>query len=302
VWRRRELALWWRYGLFGVVLAGVFLLMLTGPIRAQQVNSLHDDWAWNNPRWQEPWTMPLDLVRHITEVFRYASEPAGNLFVIPAVVGGLLLWRQRQRRLLALLTWPLALNSVAWLMGHYPLGPSRVNAYLAPSLLLLVAIGARPIWRWLRSHSGVVGAAAAACLVLIPVGLAGYRLVRPWTRLDSREPAQYVLRHRLTDEPVVGTMWEHQYYFRNLHEAFRLFPSGKYEPQYARLTQSIAAAEGDAYAARVWLLVNSRDDDPHRLVAALEPQGAWTVREEHRFATVTALRLHRLTEALASRE
>ena len=288
-WRDRGLR--WRYALFGFSLFASFLLLLLGPIRAQHVHTLQDDWAWNNPRTEVPWTIPLDLVRHVTEVFRYAAEPIGNLLSILGLVGGSVLWRQGHRRLLTLLLVPIGLNGLAWVLGRYPLGPSRVNAYLIPLVLLLVAAGFNSTWNWLRVRSGQLGPALLSILLLIPAGVAGYRLIKPWARLDSREPALFILNQRQADEPVVGTMWEHQYYLRGLGSDFRLLPTSPQDPPTLPPTQAIGQAEG--LARRVWLVANSRDYDPRDFFTRLEPRDAWKIREEHRFRSMTVFRLER---------
>jgi len=302
-WRRRSWGVSCAYASFGLALLGAFLLLLLGPIRAQHGDILRDCWSWNNPDWSLPWLLPLDLLRRVSEVLRYASEPVGLILTPLAALGGWVLWRQGQRTLVTFLTAPLALNVVAWLLGRYPLGPLRVNAYLAPLVLTLVAAGCAPLCQWLRHQGRHLALAPVAALLLLPIGLAGYRLVVPWLRLDSVEAVRLVLARRQHDEPVVGTLWEHRYYFRGLKEAYRDIHPQPVDPPTLPATQAVSTknTEAPTFARRLWLVANHRDLDPTYFFQSLTPPGAWTVRERHAFRSVTVFYLQRDPEGFAER-
>ncbi|HYT93985.1 MAG TPA: hypothetical protein VEL76_35025, partial [Gemmataceae bacterium] len=124
VWRSRRGHIWAAYLLFGVVMCGSFLLLVVGPVRAQKNDLLLSCWLYNFPTWEQPWLVPFEGVVHLTEVFRYASEPIGNVLFGFAVIGAVKLWRDGHRRLLGFLLAPIGLAALAWLAGQYPFGPA----------------------------------------------------------------------------------------------------------------------------------------------------------------------------------
>src|SRR5205807_2351213 len=122
-------------------------------------------WQSVFPRWDRPWTAPGWLLQRLTEVLRYAYEPVGNALSVIAVVGGVSLWRGRQRRLVAFALLPVALATLAACVRQYPLGAFRVMIFAAPGLLLLTAAGMPPALTWLR-RCGRFAPAALAGVVL----------------------------------------------------------------------------------------------------------------------------------------
>jgi hypothetical protein len=278
-WRARSNWLWRRYVLFAVVLGGCAIFLLRGPVRAVQTTGLLNCWEQMFPSWNEPWLVPGKLVVRTLEAFRYAQEPMGHVLAIFATAGGVFLWRSGQRRLVALLVTPLALNAVAWLLGRYPLAATRVGAYLIPAMLLLIAAGIPPVLGYLSQRSRLA-VAALVVLMSIPVALAGLRLAMPWKRLDSASPAAYVLQHRQPDEPVVADLWEQAYYFRQLGTLYWPAP---------------LLCPGDETLASFWFLGNHRDCKEAFLPEFMSSP-EWYVARKVRYDEITLLHLRRTRE------
>lgn len=295
VWRQRSIRLGLWYGLFLLVLGGSFLILLKGPIHAQRVERLLDCWQDFFPTWEQPWKIPPRLAQRLTEVFRYALEPVGNVLCLVAVVGGVWLWRQGQRLVLAFLLLPLGLTVVAWLMGQYLLGPLRVVVFMAPAALLLIAAGTLPALSWLKLRCGYLGPVVLTIFLLFPCVQAGWRLAVPWKRLDSAEPATFVLHHRQPNEPVVGTMWEHAYYFRHLGQAYRPLNRLADEPPAPPPTVALTA-QANAFVPSLWLVMEYKPFDNRPFLDYLLPQGEWIEEQRYQFRNVTVMHVKRKGE------
>ena len=304
VLRARSRRVWAAYTLFGLLLCGSFVLLVIGPVHAQKNEHMLNCWLDNFPEWERPWTVPLMGVVRLTEVFRYASEPIGNLLAVFAVIGGVAMWRAGQRRVLAYLLLPLGLTALAWLVQQYPFGASRVDVFAAPALLLLVAAGLPPTFAWLRPRAWAA-AVVIGGLLLFPVLQAGYRAAVPWKRLDSATPAAFVLAHRQASEPVVGTLWEHTYYFHRLGPLYRVLYPQPTEPPVPPATASAGLPPGlDGRAARVtsvWIVAWRPAEQHADLLRELPPTGGWAVAERYVFEDMVALRAVRAGQVAISR-
>jgi hypothetical protein len=336
VLRARSGRVWGAYVLFGVLLCGSFLLLVAGPVHAQKNEYMLNCWLDNFPDWGRPAALPLVSLVRLTEMFRYASEPTGNVLSVFAGVGAVWLWRAGQRRVLAFLLLPLGLTGLAWLAHQYPFGAQRVVVFAAPAALLLIAAGLPPTFRWLsgrawpvavpldttraeltptRSASegrprwrfGLVYALAVssiAGMVLFPVLQAGYRVAVPWKRLDSATPAAFVLRQRQAAEPVLGTLWEHAYYFRGLgpmHRALQLNPT---DPPSLPPTSPVGMpcdADGRPRAVTsLWLVCWKPAEKHDGLLSVLPSAEGWSVAERYPFEDMVVLRLTRAGRVAAA--
>jgi hypothetical protein len=291
--RSRSRVTWVFYAAFVMALASSFLLLYSTAIQAQRDDLIVSCWEDAFPNWNKPWLVPALLLVKLTELARYAAEPAGNVLCILGAIGFVVLWRAGQRRLIGLLLWPIALNAVAWLLGSYPLGALRVVVYAAPAVLLLVAAGIMPAMSWLNRR-GRLAPLGLVAVLLVPVGQTLCVFVKPWTRLDSCAPTAYVLEHRHPDEPVVGTLWEQTYYCRGLGPLYRLLPPNPEPPSLP----PAAILSADALAAldgvdSLWLLCSH---DPKLQAGQVEQLSAgkpWQIAERIAFRDVMVLRLRR---------
>jgi hypothetical protein len=231
VWRERQPRLWLGYGVLAATVILTFAYLALGPVRAQRCGTLERCWTDMFPSWDRPWTVPLWSVVSSVEICRYCFKPLGQPFAFLALVGGILLWRQGQRKFVVLLVTPIALALAASGVHAYPYGGSRVLVYAAPAVCLLSAAGTPPVLFWLRARCRPVALVLTAFLFL-PLGQAGIRLIVPWDRCQSAEATDYVLAQRSPEEPVVGNHWEFLYYFRHLG------------PQFRMLTEQPASAPG----------------------------------------------------------
>jgi hypothetical protein len=297
VLRSRSRRVWGAYALFGLLLCGAFVLLVVGPVHAQKNERMLHCWVENFPPWDRPWKVPLMAVVRLTEVFRYATEPIGNGLTFFAVIGGVGLWRAGQRRLLAFLLFPFGLTALAWLGRQYPFGAARVDVFLAPAALLLVAAGLPPAFAWLRRAWPV--AVALVLALVFPVAQAGYRVVVPWARMDSAAPAAFVLAHRQASEPVVGMLWEHAYYFRRLGPLYRALRINPTEPPTPPPTCRAGLAPG-ADVSSLWLIAPRDAGELANLLRELPPTGGWSVAERHDFTDMVVLHAVRAGQVAAA--
>jgi hypothetical protein len=284
VYRSARRSLWLLYGLFLAVLAGSFLLLLAGPIHAQRDERLLECWQDMFPDWQRPAHVPLWWGKRFVEVFRYACEPTGNALAVCAAVGTVLLWRQGRRRLVVFLLAPVLLPGLATLAGQYPFGATRVMVYTAPAVLLLTAAGLPAVFALCR-RMGHGCTAVLVCVLMFPAAQAVYRLFDPWERADSAGAAAFVHQRRQADEPVRGTLWEHNYYFRDLGSWYRPVIGPPAEPLGPERRPGVRPE-------RLWLLAAGRY--AHERRAALEAfrsTADWSVLEQHEFAQTTVFYL-----------
>jgi Dolichyl-phosphate-mannose-protein mannosyltransferase len=275
VCREKRLSGFAAYALLAGTVAGSFLLLLLGPVHAQHDAEMASCWTNAFPDWQRPWTVPAWTLFSTLDVFRYCCKPLGQLLVPLTVLGAVVLWRRRQRALVALLIVPILLALAASFAQRYPYGGARVLVYAAPALVLLIAAGTPAAWDWLRRYHPLAPA-ALAILFLPPLLAAGRAVIFSWPRADTAGAAAYVLAHRQRTDIVEGNDWTHQYYFRRLGSAFQ------------------PTAVTDAATGRCWIVYTEERPPTERLPAALShgPPG-WVAVERREFDFTTVLLLER---------
>jgi hypothetical protein len=293
--RARSRRVWAAYLLFGLLLGCSFLALVAGPVHAQKDERMLWCWLDNFPDWSCPWAVPCTAAVRLTELFRYACEPTGNILTAFAAVGLAVLWRAGHRRVLALVLLPLGLNALAWLAGQYPFGAARVVVFAAPGALLLVAAGVPPVLGWWARRSRLASV-VVGLLVLFPVGQAGYRVVVPWKRVDSSGAAAFVLSHRRASEPVLGTRWEHAYYFRGMGRMYEAVDLRETE-----IPTAPAGAEGRPEMVTAFWVLHWKEDEQHECCADwFRPRGTWAVAERYWFGDIVVVRLVRAGPAPAA--
>jgi hypothetical protein len=271
---------WFLFGLFVLAMGVSFGLLLAGPIRVQRDATILECWSDMFPSWDQPWTVPGWLAARLPEVFRYAYEPVGNVLGAVAVVGAVVLWRGGQRRLLAFLLLPVALTCLAALLGRYPLGASRVVVFAAPAAMLLIGAGLPAVLAYLRRHSRLA-ALVVVGIVLFPVAQGLYRVGCTWERADSAGAADYVRVRYLPGEMVVGTSWEHGYYFRAGPGTYCFFSA---------TLRRLAAASGNAgpQVGGLWFLATGKTaQERERALAGFAASGDWRVLSRAEFPQTT---------------
>jgi hypothetical protein len=290
VWRSRRPLDWSLYTVFGAALCGSFLLLHATAITAQKNDRIVECWQECFPDWGEPWRVPWSAGVRLSELCRYAAEPAGNVLMPLAAVGAVVLWRAGRRQLVGFLLAPVALNVFAWLLGSYPLEASRVVVYAAPAVLLLVAAGVVPVWQWLSRRARFAPLALAAVL-LVPAGKTAAQFVHPWRRLDSATPCAFVIQQRRADEPVVGHLWEQRYYCRELGPMYRALLTLPTEPPSPAPAAPVGNEETPVES--LWLLSTNDPREQLDHLAQLRPAATWRVEQAYRFKDVTVLHIRR---------
>lgn len=214
-WKER-----WTYLLAGLAMAGSFAALALGPAHAQRDSALSDYWVAQLADWTRPMRVPVWAATATLEVDRYALMPLGQVLLPLALVGAIRMARTDGRLLTVLLT-PCGLTLLAALLGRYPFGGGRVNVFLAPGYILLVAAGLPPVWAWLWRR-----ARPAVFLVMgvlaVPLGQTLYRTAVPWPRPDFREPVAFIVETAPPADVISGDHWELLYYTRG--QPRRYFP------------------------------------------------------------------------------
>jgi hypothetical protein len=208
------------YAVAGMATAASFAALALGPAQAQRDAAISDYWVAQLADWRHPQHVPVWAAGATFEVDRYALMPLGQLLLPLALVGTVRLART-DGPLLTVLLAPAGLTLLAALARRYPYGGGRVDVFLAPGYILLVAAGLRPVWSWLwqRARPAVV---VLVGLLLVPVGQVEFRTAVPWQRPDFREAVAFVLESGQPGDAVSGDHWELLYYTR--HHAQRYLP------------------------------------------------------------------------------
>lgn len=129
-------------------------------------------------------------------LLRYALP---ELFLILALVGLVVLWRQR-RDLSLLLIGPLLMGLIAAIAHQYPY-QGRLMVYLIPGLLLAISAGAEGVRRLLAQAHPAVGAAGMAALLAFPV-MALVKNPPPYDIEHHRALQGYLQQHRQPGDAV----------------------------------------------------------------------------------------------------
>jgi hypothetical protein len=197
----------------GLAVATSFVMLATGPAHAQRDAALSDYWVAQLADWRHPQHVPIWIVGSTMEVDRYSLLPFGQFLVPFAVIGAIQIGR-RNGRLLTVLLAPAVLTLIAALLGKYPFGGGRLNVFLAPGYILLVAEGVPPCWQWLRARAWLLLIVIVA-LLLMPVGQTIFRTAMPWPRPDFRTPVAFVFQNGRSGDVISGDHWELLYYTRD---------------------------------------------------------------------------------------
>jgi hypothetical protein len=282
VWRAWHPRTWMGYAVLTLIVAGTFLLLLIGPADAQRSELMTRCWERQFPCWQRPWSVPPWVVLSSLEVVRYCCAPTGQLLAAIGLLGGVSLWRQGHRALVALLTVPIALALLASCLGAYPYGGVRVLVYAAPAVIILIAAGLPAAFAWLAARSRLATVALTG-LLLAPAALTGYRLVVPWQRADCATAAGYVLGHRLPTDGVTCNHWEYLYYFQHLGPALQPLVG-------------VERAPGD----RLWVVLSGSSAEDRRAIIRAMPPNDWRTLEQRDFAGASVYLIYRDPQVVSS--
>jgi hypothetical protein len=275
VWRSRRPGTWLGYGLLCLVIAGTFAVLLFGPIRAQRCDEMTSCWLDQFPPLDRPWKVPVWMAASSFEIGRYCCRPTGQVLLLAAVMGAVVLWRREQRAVVTLMALPVVLALVASFLGAYPYGGTRVMVYAAPAMVLLTAAAVPGALEWLKTRSRP-GAAAFVLVLLAPLVHSAYHAAVPWVRADCSGASSYVMNHRRPTDAVAGNHWEYLYYFRHLGPALTSATSLPQQP-----------------GARVWYAVTAETAEQRLLLARVLPPGDWQTMEQREFARTTVFLLQR---------
>lgn len=233
---------WGIYTVGAAAVAGSFVLLAQGPIRAQRCPEMDSCWTAMFPDWQRPWLIPLWLVRSTVGVFSYCCQPIGIVLVVPTVLGVKSLWQRGERKVVLLLVAPLVLTLMASLAGKYPYGGARVLFFATPAILLLSGAGWPTLAAWLERRLPRASRLATV-VVLAPLCLAGFRVAFPWPRAATDRASAQILAERQPEDRVVCNCWEGFYYFRDLMPPVRSLHEPEALESPTRIWALVVAAE-----------------------------------------------------------
>jgi len=163
-------------------------------------------------------------------------------------------------------------------LRRYPYGGGRLDVFLAPAYILLVAAGVAPVWSWLwkRARPAVI---VLVGFLALPLGQTIYRTAVPWSRPDFRTAVAFVFEAGEPTDAISGDHWELFYYTRDQPE--RYFPLAE-----------IARRQ----PARVWVLTGT-DPGVSEAVLSQVPTG-WHQVETRRFNGTTAIMMEHRPDRL----
>jgi hypothetical protein len=205
--RDRKAVLAWLLAV--AVLGGTFATLYFGPIRAQRVSKLENEWERNYLPYREPVQVPWWLTWNTFGVCQQSCNPSGALLTVFVPLGAFAFWRTGHRRWVVFLcgAWLAVLAASA--LRSYPYGQNRLMQFLGPIVLLLGIRGLEWLSTWKRSFAVGLGMA----LFIVADGYSLHRLVWPWSDPDARSVAKFIGENR-SDEPVLSDEGNY-FYFLN---------------------------------------------------------------------------------------
>lgn len=192
----------------GAVAAGTLAVLYFGPMTAQRVPSLVDEWRSHFPNWSDPLSVPWWVLKATLGVFQQVCNPSGFVLGLLAPVGVAALWRAGRREVVIACVGTFVLAVLAAGVKAYPYGQHRLSQFLAPAAIILgaAAVGELMLrWRaavWL-----------AVMLVAVAGGLSLSHIPFPWHRPDSQSVHRYVTEHRQPGDAVLSNEATYLYFF-----------------------------------------------------------------------------------------
>lgn len=178
-----------------------FLAVYFFSMRVQRTNSLDMQWIDLIPNYARPLSIPGWAVARTWELFQFLFYPAGQVMIVGFVAGVWQLLRKQRGRFVLLMAGPVALDMIAGLARAYIYGGSRVTIFLAPGVILLIAVGAAALPELLRGWGRILQAGLLA-YVLVMAACAGYLAIVPRNEGNLRDALRFLDAHRQTGEQV----------------------------------------------------------------------------------------------------
>jgi hypothetical protein len=200
-------------GLLVVSTLVAFAALVGGPVQAQRVGPLLQDWRGAFPDYGHPWTIPVWAIRETIGVADYDFRPLGGLLLVASCAGLRAVWR-RDRALAVALAAPWGLAIVAALIHQYPYAGARVLIFTLPAFALCAAEGAHAFateyGRGIRQSTIVVAAAAVATAIVFAARVPTLDV----DCTDAAGAARFVLSRLAAGDTVDWPGWEFNYYRR----------------------------------------------------------------------------------------
>lgn len=214
--------------------------------------------AWQSSFMPLPPTSLLDIKWFAYVFLRTFKFPIGLsiyellLAVLAFLWGCAMMFRYKKKDIL-LLILPILLALIASGLHRYPF-EGRLLLFLAPFMILVIAQGISDIRNKIRHQSNFLGIALVIILLIHPVLLAGYHLIRPRAPEELRTVLEYV-DENWHDGDIIYVYYASLNAFRYYHDRYG-FPAGyvggiESRSDWINYYQDIQRLRGNK---RVWLV------------------------------------------------
>jgi hypothetical protein len=199
----------------------------------------------------------------LTAAVHLMASPGGYKVFGVAPVGfllGLFLLLQTNRRILALLIFPVLLGELAAVVQAYPF-TNRLALFALPPLFVITALGITSLKQWLPAGAGSIAVLILSLIMIVPaIVRAGQWMAKPEPMEEIKPVLSYVHDHMKKDDLLLiypgarGAFWYYQPRM-GLEQTNVVFCTGGDAPglraDVARLPDG----------ARVWLIVTHANPD-----------------------------------------
>ena len=195
VWQSRDRRTWLAFAAYNVLMAGAFLLLLRLVTSVQYATTqkfMLQYWAEGFPPGQPLALLNWLLSTHAGEMMAYpvGDDRFGSTLTLLCFVAGVtVLFRRKERALVALVLAPLGLALLAAALRRYPYGGARLSQYYGSLACLTVGLGAASLLGLIarvEARRRVFGVTVGVLLAIGGVTLAK-DMAQPYKRLVDHE-------------------------------------------------------------------------------------------------------------------
>ncbi len=120
-------------------------------------------------------------------------------FAVVSFFVGCIIMLCKKKKILLILLLPIVLTLVAAQLQKYPF-EGRLLLFITPSMILIIAEGLSHIQRKVAHTSHTLSIALVTVLLIYPIALAGYHVIRPRAPEELRPVMAYINQHYQTED------------------------------------------------------------------------------------------------------
>jgi hypothetical protein len=201
VWRARRAGPIIAFAAYVVVVAMTFAVLFSGIVQRRPsgvvMPALQSYWADSFPPLDSPARLTSWLITiHAGNLFAYpwgGNRGASSGTLVVVLIAAVVLWRQGQKTILAVMLTPMAMGLTVAALRLYPYGgQARITQYLAPAICLLAGLGVSTVLGWLPR---AIARAAALRVAAVTLAVAGVFLLVG----DFRHPYRAIYDHQVRE-------------------------------------------------------------------------------------------------------